>query len=44
HPRGSAQRGEVHYVYKRKGKPCLVCGTPIDSRDMARRTVYGCPE
>lgn len=43
HPRGPAQRGEVHYVYKRQGKPCLVCGTVIKSRDMAGRTLYWCP-
>jgi endonuclease-8 len=42
HPRGPAQRGEVHYVYRRKGKPCLVCGTAIQSRDMAGRTLYWC--
>jgi endonuclease-8 len=47
HPRGPALRGEVHevhYVYKRPGKPCLVCGTPIESREMAGRTLYRCPE
>ena len=43
HPRGPAERGEVHYVYRRKGKPCLVCGTAIESRDMAGRTLYWCP-
>ncbi len=43
HPRGPAQPGEVHYVYKRQGKPCLVCGTKIESREMAGRTLYWCP-
>lgn len=43
HPRGPAERGEVHYVYRRKGKPCLVCGTAIRSQDMAGRTLYWCP-
>jgi endonuclease-8 len=43
HPRGPAQRGEVHYVYRRQGKPCLVCGTAIESREMAGRTLYWCP-
>ena len=42
HRRGPAERGEVHYVYRRKGKPCLVCGTAIQSRDMAGRTLYWC--
>jgi endonuclease-8 len=47
HPRGPAQRGEVHYVYKRQGKPCLVCGTPIQSRENGRThavLVPGVPE
>jgi endonuclease-8 len=43
HPRGPAERDEVHYVYRRKGKPCLVCGTAIRSQDMAGRTLYWCP-
>ena len=43
HPRGPAQDGEVHYVYRRHGKPCLVCGTAINSREMAARTLYWCP-
>ena len=43
HPRGPAERGEVHYVYRRQGKPCLVCGTAIQSREMVGRTLYWCP-
>jgi endonuclease-8 len=43
HPRGPAERGQVHYVYRRQGKPCLVCGTAIQSREMAGRTLYWCP-
>ena len=43
HPRGKAESGEVHYVYRRQGKPCLVCGTAIKSREMAGRTLYWCP-
>jgi endonuclease-8 len=43
HPRGPAERDEVHYVYRRKGKPCLVCATAIRSQDMAGRTLYWCP-
>jgi endonuclease-8 len=41
--RGKAESGEVHYVYRRQGKPCLVCGTAIKSREMAGRTLYWCP-
>jgi endonuclease-8 len=44
HPRGVAQDDEVHYVYKRHGKPCWVCGATIKRQDMGGRTVYWCPE
>jgi endonuclease VIII len=43
HPKGQAQRGEVHYVYRRHGKPCFVCGTTILRQDLAGRTLYWCP-
>jgi endonuclease VIII len=44
HPRGVAEDDEVHYVYKRHGKPCFVCGATIRKADMGGRTVYWCPE
>ncbi len=34
---------EVHYVYRRSGKPCWVCGTAVMKRDMAGRSLYWCP-
>jgi len=43
HPRGKALNEEVHYVYRRQGKPCRVCGTEVESKAMAGRTVYWCP-
>ena len=43
HPKGKALRGEVHYVYHRHGRPCLVCGTIVRRVDMAGRTLYWCP-
>jgi endonuclease-8 len=43
HPRGRALDEEVHYVYRRQGKPCWVCGAKIESKPMAGRTVYWCP-
>ncbi len=43
HPRGTALKEEVHYVYRRHGKPCRVCGTEIEAKPMAGRTVYWCP-
>jgi|SRR5579862_6339746 len=44
HKRGRAEDNEVHYVYRRHGKPCLVCGATIERADMGGRTVYWCPE
>lgn len=38
-----AQRGEEHYVYRRHGKPCFVCGETILRKDVAGRTLYWCP-
>lgn len=38
-----AARGEEHYVYRRHGKPCFVCGERILHRDVAGRTLYWCP-
>jgi endonuclease-8 len=43
HPRGVALDDEVHYVYKRHGKPCFVCGATIKRAEMGGRTVYWCP-
>jgi endonuclease-8 len=42
--RGKAVRGETHYVYRRQGQPCFVCGTEVESKPMAGRTVYWCPK
>ncbi len=43
HQRGQAQDDEIHYVYRRHGKPCFRCGTKIEKEEMAGRTVYWCP-
>lgn len=32
-----------HYVYKRQGKDCLVCGEPVQLTEMAARKLYWCP-
>jgi endonuclease-8 len=40
---GQPLKEEVHYVYRRHGKPCFVCGTKIHRRDIAGRTLYWCP-
>jgi endonuclease VIII len=44
HKRGPVEDDEVHYVYRRHGKPCFVCGATIKKEDMGGRTVYWCPQ
>jgi endonuclease VIII len=44
HKRGAVEDQEVHYVYRRQGKPCFVCGATIKKQDMGGRTVYWCPD
>jgi endonuclease-8 len=43
HRWGPVLDDEVHYVYRRHGKPCYVCGATIERKDMGGRTVYWCP-
>jgi formamidopyrimidine-DNA glycosylase len=43
---GSAPLGTVrpeHWVYKRTGEPCRVCGTPIAMQELGGRKLYWCP-
>lgn len=41
--RADAHGGEV-YVYRRRGEPCLVCGTEVAGQVMAGgRNLYWCP-
>lgn len=40
---GLPLKEEVHYVYRRAGKPCFVCGTKVMKQDIAGRTLYWCP-
>ncbi|HEY4357514.1 MAG TPA: DNA-formamidopyrimidine glycosylase family protein [Acidobacteriaceae bacterium] len=40
---GTPLKEEAHYVYRRHGKPCFVCGTKIMRQDIAGRTLYWCP-
>ncbi len=40
------KKGEAHkhfFVHKRAGKPCLVCGTPIQATKIGGRSAYFCP-
>ena len=41
------RKGEAHkhfFVHKREGKPCLVCGTPIQVTKIGGRSAYFCPQ
>ncbi|MCC3282570.1 Fpg/Nei family DNA glycosylase [Arthrobacter caoxuetaonis] len=38
-----APASEAHYVYKRQGLPCRICGTAVAMTDMAARKLYWCP-
>jgi formamidopyrimidine-DNA glycosylase len=41
--RGPVQRDHAHYVYRRTGLPCRVCGTEVRTEEMAGRNLYWCP-
>jgi len=48
-PADRARRGgrvrleDAHYVYRRTGLPCRVCGTPVATEPMAGRNLFWCP-
>ncbi len=33
----------AHYVYRRTGMPCRVCGTPVLTEEMVGRNLFWCP-
>jgi endonuclease-8 len=41
-PREDRHGGEV-YVYRRDGRPCLLCGTDVRLADLQGRKLYWCP-
>ncbi|TFD55176.1 Fpg/Nei family DNA glycosylase [Cryobacterium frigoriphilum] len=41
--RAMKNRVDRHWVYKREGLPCRVCGTHIVLEEMAARKLYWCP-
>ncbi len=43
HPKGEALNEEAHYVYRRQGRPCFLCGTAIRTEEMAGRNLFWCP-
>jgi endonuclease-8 len=38
-----ANQADRHWVYKREGLPCRVCGTNITMEEMGARKLYWCP-
>ena len=43
HKKGQALKEEAHYVYRRNGRPCFVCGTTVLKKEMAGRNLFWCP-
>jgi endonuclease-8 len=44
HRRGKAVKEEAHYVYRRGGKPCWICGTDVRKMEgFVGRNLYWCP-
>jgi endonuclease-8 len=43
HKKGQVLKEETHYVYRRQGRPCFVCGTKILTKVMAGRNLFWCP-
>jgi endonuclease-8 len=41
--RGAVAREDAHYVYRRTGLPCRVCGTEVRTEVMVGRNLYWCP-
>ena len=41
--RGRVRREDSHYVYRRGGLPCRVCGTAVASSVLAGRNLFWCP-
>jgi endonuclease-8 len=41
--RGAVERADAHYVYRRTGLPCRVCGTEVCTQLLAGRNLYWCP-
>jgi endonuclease-8/formamidopyrimidine-DNA glycosylase len=40
---GAVRREDAHYVYRRTGLPCRVCGTEVRTEVMGGRNLYWCP-
>jgi endonuclease VIII len=40
---GAVQLDDAHYVYRRTGLPCRICGTEVRTDVMVGRNLYWCP-
>ena len=40
---GGGRREDAHYVYRRTGLPCRICGTPVAMQELSARKLYWCP-
>jgi endonuclease-8 len=43
HKSGPVLKEETHYVYRRQGRPCFLCGTKILTKVVAGRNLFWCP-
>ena len=43
HKTGPALKEEAHYVYRRQGRPCFLCGTKIETKLFGGRNLFWCP-
>ncbi len=41
-PPGRVRRETSHYVYRREGQPCRICGTPVRRIPMVGRNLFWC--
>ncbi len=41
-PGGRVRRETSHYVYRREGLPCRICGTPVRRTEMVARNLFWC--
>jgi formamidopyrimidine-DNA glycosylase len=37
------RRAKRYYVYGRAGRPCLVCGTPVEAQRLGLQRIFWCP-
>jgi endonuclease-8 len=41
--RGAARLEDAHYVYRRTGLPCRICGSEVRTQEMVGRNLFWCP-